>query len=79
MVGNVERVLINGYSKKDPGQLSGRTENNRIVNFRCDNAALIGKFVDIDIQEALPNSLRGVMVGNEIDGTLQEKVLSGTH
>ena len=79
MVGNVERVLINGYSKKDPGQLSGRTENNRIVNFRCDNAALIGKFVDIDIQEALPNSLRGVMVGNEIDCTLQEKVLSGTH
>jgi tRNA-2-methylthio-N6-dimethylallyladenosine synthase len=75
MVGNVERVLITGYSKKDPGQLSGRTENNRIVNFRCDNAELIGKFVDIDIQEALPNSLRGVLVGNEIDGTLQEKIL----
>jgi len=71
MVGNIERVLITGYSKKDPGQLAGRTENNRIVNFRCDNAELIGKFVDIDIKEALPNSLRGVIVGNELDGTLQ--------
>ncbi len=71
MVGNIERVLITGYSKKDPGQLSGRTENNRVVNFRCDNAQLIGKFADIDIKEALPNSLRGEMVGNELDGTLQ--------
>ncbi len=70
MVGNVERVLVSGYSKKDPGQLSGRTENNRVVNFRCDNAQLIGHFVDIEIQEALPNSLRGTMVGNELDGTL---------
>ena len=71
MVGNIERVLITGYSKKDPGQLAGRTENNRIVNFRCDNAELIGKFVDIEIKEALPNSLRGQVVGNELDGTLQ--------
>jgi tRNA-2-methylthio-N6-dimethylallyladenosine synthase len=78
MVGNIERVLITGYSKKDPGQLSGRTENNRIVNFRCDRAELIGKFVDIDIQEALPNSLRGVIVGNELDGTLQLKSLQLT-
>jgi tRNA-2-methylthio-N6-dimethylallyladenosine synthase len=71
MVGNVERVLVTGYSKKDPGQLSGRTENNRVVNFRCDNADLISQFVDIDIQEALPNSLRGEIVGNELDGTLR--------
>jgi tRNA-2-methylthio-N6-dimethylallyladenosine synthase len=78
MVGNIERVLITGYSKKDPGQLSGRTENNRIVNFRCDRAELIGKFVDIDIQEALPNSLRGVIVGNELDGTLERKSLALT-
>ena len=71
MVGNIERVLVTGYSKKDPGQLSGRTENNRVVNFRCDNAELISKFVDIEIKEALPNSLRGEMVGNELDGTLR--------
>jgi len=67
MVGNTERVLVTGYSKKDPGQLSGRTENNRVVNFRCDNAKLIGKFADIEIKEALPNSLRGLLISSEID------------
>ena len=65
MVGNTERVLVSGYSKKDPGQLSGRTENNRVVNFRCDNVELIGKFADILIGEALPNSLRGELVFSE--------------
>lgn len=69
MVGNVERILVTGYSKKDPGQLSGRTENNRVVNFRCDQAELIGHFADIRIEEALPNSLRGVMVSSELDPT----------
>jgi tRNA-2-methylthio-N6-dimethylallyladenosine synthase len=67
MVGNTERVLVTGYSKKDPGQLSGRTENNRVVNFRADNADLIGKFADILIEEALPNSLRGTLIGSELD------------
>ena len=62
MVGNTERVLVTGFSKKDPGQLSGRTENNRVVNFRCDDASLVGSFVDIVIEEALPNSLRGSVV-----------------
>ena len=59
MVGNTERILVNGYAKKDPGQLSGRTENNRIVNFRASDANLIGTFVNVVINEALPNSLRG--------------------
>lgn len=67
MVGNTERVLVSGYSKKDPGQLSGRTENNRVVNFRCDQPELIGKFADVLIEEALPNSLRGVLLGSELD------------
>ena len=67
MVGNTERVLVTGYSKKDPGQLSGRTENNRVVNFRCDNAKLIGKFADVLIEESLPNSLRGILLGSELD------------
>ena len=67
MLGNVERVLITGYSKKDPGQLSGRTENNRVVNFSCDQPELIGKFADIEIIEALPNSLRGQLVHSELD------------
>src|SRR5210317_497627 len=59
MVGTDQRILVNGVSKKDPGQLQGRTENNRVVNFRCDDAALIGEFVDVVISEALPNSMRG--------------------
>lgn len=67
MVGNTERVLVTGYSKKDPGQLCGRTENNRVVNFRCDQSELIGKFADILIEEALPNSLRGILLGSELD------------
>ncbi|ACE85426.1 tRNA (N6-isopentenyl adenosine(37)-C2)-methylthiotransferase MiaB [Cellvibrio japonicus] len=67
MVGNTERILVSGYSKKDPGQLSGRTENNRVVNFRCDNPALIGKFADVLIEEALPNSLRGSLIASELD------------
>lgn len=67
MVGNTERILVSGYSKKDPGQLCGRTENNRVVNFRCDNADLIGKFADVLIEEALPNSLRGTLLSSELD------------
>ena len=67
MVGNTERILVTGYSKKDPGQLCGRTENNRVVNFRSDNADLIGKFADILIEEALTNSLRGTLISSELD------------
>ncbi|GAB0148350.1 MULTISPECIES: tRNA (N6-isopentenyl adenosine(37)-C2)-methylthiotransferase MiaB [Marichromatium] len=58
MVGTVQRVLVEGPSRKDPFQLAGRTENNRVVNFTGD-PALIGDFVDLIITEALPNSLRG--------------------
>ncbi|MFD2113640.1 tRNA (N6-isopentenyl adenosine(37)-C2)-methylthiotransferase MiaB [Thiorhodococcus fuscus] len=58
MVGTVQRVLVEGPSRKDPAQLSGRTENNRVVNFDGPSD-LIGTFVDLSISEALPNSLRG--------------------
>jgi len=58
MVGEMHRVLVEGPSRKDPAQLAGRTENNRVVNFSAP-AALIGEFVDVRITEALPNSLRG--------------------
>ena len=58
MVGSVQRVLVEGPSKKDPNELMGRTENNRVVNFPGP-AELIGHFVDVRITEALPNSLRG--------------------
>ncbi len=59
MVGQTHRILVTGPSKKDPGQLQGRTENNRVVNFSCADTALIGQFADVEIGEALPNSLRG--------------------
>ena len=63
MVGEVQRILVTGLSRKDPGQLQGRTENNRVVNFASSNHALIGGFTDVEIGEALPNSLRGRLVG----------------
>ena len=58
MVGNVERILVEKPSRKRADQLSGRTENNRVVNFDAD-PSLIGRFVRVRITEALPNSLRG--------------------
>jgi tRNA-2-methylthio-N6-dimethylallyladenosine synthase len=64
MVGTVQRVLVERPAKKDPNQLAGRTENNRVVNFD-GNARLIGHFVDLHITEALPNSLRGYIVAVE--------------
>ncbi|MBO6656952.1 MAG: tRNA (N6-isopentenyl adenosine(37)-C2)-methylthiotransferase MiaB [Pseudomonadales bacterium] len=60
MVGQSHKILVTGPSKKDPGQLQGRTENNRVVNFSCHDASLIGQFVEVEIAEALPNSLRGM-------------------
>lgn len=61
MVGTVQTVLVDRPARKGDVQISGRTENNRVVNFDGDHA-LIGKFVDVKITEALPNSLRGVML-----------------
>ena len=58
MVGSTQRVLVERLSKKSARQVSGRTENNRWVNFDGD-LSCIGQFVDVDITEALPNSLRG--------------------
>jgi tRNA-2-methylthio-N6-dimethylallyladenosine synthase len=64
MVGTVQRVLVERPAKKDPKQMAGRTENNRVVNFD-GHTRLIGKFVDLKITEALPNSLRGYIVAVE--------------
>jgi tRNA-2-methylthio-N6-dimethylallyladenosine synthase len=58
MVGSVERVLVTGPSRRDAMQLCGRTENNRIVNFDGPTQ-LVGRFVEVRITEAMPNSLRG--------------------
>jgi tRNA-2-methylthio-N6-dimethylallyladenosine synthase len=60
MVGKVERVLVEGVSKKNAGELAGRTDNNRVVNFP-GQARLIGNFVNVQITQALPHSLRGAI------------------
>ena len=64
MVGTVQRVLVEGISKKSDDEVSGRTENNRVVNFE-GSKRLIGHFVDVTITEALPNSLRGSILTKE--------------
>ncbi|MGA7816332.1 tRNA (N6-isopentenyl adenosine(37)-C2)-methylthiotransferase MiaB [Caballeronia sp.] len=62
MLGSVQRILVEGPSRKDPGELAGRTENNRVVNFPAPMAShgrLIGQMVDVEINVAYPHSLRG--------------------
>jgi tRNA-2-methylthio-N6-dimethylallyladenosine synthase len=66
MVGKTETILVTGISRKDLGELQGRTENNRVVNFMCDDHALIGKFVKVHIDAAHTNSLRGTLVNPEL-------------
>ncbi|MDE0007685.1 MAG: tRNA (N6-isopentenyl adenosine(37)-C2)-methylthiotransferase MiaB, partial [Gammaproteobacteria bacterium] len=58
MVGTTRTALVTGPSKLDPGQVQGRTEDNRVVNFRAGEE-WIGELVPVTITEALPNSLRG--------------------
>ena len=65
MVGTVQRVLVERPARKNPEQLAGRTENNRVVNFDGP-AELIGDFAEICITEALPNSLRGELVTDKM-------------
>jgi tRNA-2-methylthio-N6-dimethylallyladenosine synthase len=62
MVGSTQRILVEGISKKSSDEVSGRADNNRVVNFPGDKA-LIGHFVNIRITEALSHSLRGEVVG----------------
>jgi len=59
MVGKTENILVTGISKKDPSQLQGRTENNRVVNFTSNDGTLIGNFLPVLITGALRNSLAG--------------------
>jgi len=61
MVGTVQRVLVDGHARKDASELSGRTDNNRVVNFAGADR-LLGNFVDVRIIAALPHSLRGEVV-----------------
>jgi tRNA-2-methylthio-N6-dimethylallyladenosine synthase len=64
MIGSTQRVLVEKPSRKGTGQVTGRTENMRWVNFDGDTS-LIGQFVDVVITEALPNSMRGRRVESQ--------------
>lgn len=66
MLDTEQRILVTGPSKKNPMELSGRTENNRVVNF-VGQPHMIGQFVDVRITEVLPNSLRGELIREEAD------------
>lgn len=61
MVGSVQRILVEGPSKKNPAELSGRTENNRMVNF-VGNPRLVGEMIDVRIVDAMAHSLRGEVI-----------------
>ena len=64
MVGTVQRVLVEGVSKKDAGELAGRTDNNRVVNF-VGHPRLVNRFIDVRIVSAMPHSLRGEVLTRE--------------
>jgi tRNA-2-methylthio-N6-dimethylallyladenosine synthase len=62
MVGTVQRILVEGPSRRDINELCGRAGNNRVVNFAANDTALIGQFIDVEITHALSFSLRGTPV-----------------
>jgi tRNA-2-methylthio-N6-dimethylallyladenosine synthase len=64
MVGTTQRILVEGPARKSPQQLCGRTENNRVVNFDASDQGLIGRFVDVEITEAMTKSLRGRLLND---------------
>ncbi len=64
MLGSVQRILVEGISRKNVMEVSGRTENNRVVNFE-GSPDMIGKFVDVEIVDVYANSLRGKLVRTE--------------
>jgi len=67
MRGSIQKILVDAISKKDPNELQGRTENNRVVNFRGDKR-FIGQNVPVMITEVFKNSLRGELVNVEHTG-----------
>jgi tRNA-2-methylthio-N6-dimethylallyladenosine synthase len=70
MFNTEQRILVEGPSKKNPMELRGRTENNRVVNFEGPHTT-IGQFVDVKIVEAMPNSLRGELIRCEDEMNLR--------
>ncbi|MGN6703147.1 MAG: MiaB/RimO family radical SAM methylthiotransferase, partial [Burkholderiaceae bacterium] len=78
MVGSVQRILVEGPSKKDASELQGRTENNREVNIAAGphGARLIGRMIDVRIAAAHPFSLRGEIVTSESPAVIEEQLPS---
>ncbi|PCS21346.1 tRNA (N6-isopentenyl adenosine(37)-C2)-methylthiotransferase MiaB [Candidatus Enterovibrio escicola] len=73
MLGTEQRILVQGPSRKNLMELCGRTENNRVVNFK-GSVDLIGQFVDVIITEVLTNTLRGELIRTEKNMTLRVAV-----
>ena len=67
MLGTIQRVLVEGRSRKNQAEMAGRTENNRVVNFE-GSARLVGGYVDVEITHVYPHSLRGQVVTSETEG-----------
>ena len=61
MVGSVQRILVEGPSRRDPAEMAGRSANNRTVNF-CGSGELAGGFAEVRITRALAHTLRGELV-----------------
>ncbi len=70
MLGTVQRILVEGTSRKNIMEMAGRTENNRVVNFE-GTPDMVGKFVDVEITEVRTNSLRGKVLRTEGDMDLR--------
>ena len=77
MIGSQQRVLVDGYSRKNPRQLSGRTENNRVINFPGPSD-LLGSFVDVFVCEAFTNSLRGSLATEDTASAMIPMVQSSS-
>lgn len=77
MVDTEQRILVEGPSKKNPMELSGRTENNRVVNFE-GFPSMIGQFVDVRITDVFANSLRGVVLRTEDQMNLRTELAPQT-
>jgi tRNA-2-methylthio-N6-dimethylallyladenosine synthase len=73
MLDTEQRILVEGPSKKNPMELTGRTENNRVVNFE-GQPSMIGKFVDVKISSVFANSLRGEVLRTEAEMGLRNSI-----
>jgi len=78
MVGTIQSVLVDSVSRKSEIQISGRTENNRVINFAADKT-LIGRFVDVKITQAWTNSLQGELIGLSAVEEIKHEQLKQEH